>query len=655
MEGDGPVAPVPPSQVQKFMRYRSVRRSAAKEHEPSNPPPMPQASQTTLTRLPSRYRRSSKSAAEGTPLPNAPQTTGATHHASAPVVDAQPHSTTDNSTDDEYVKVGSTRGRRMVIGNNAQVSYSQSRNPLERSEQRPRTEDEQIRRSLEIAREEARLILEGEDDRVRALRRAETERRRTQREVRQESDQPKSRTLVIGRYTPSDQERGHIHASSNVEPPHKPAVSHSRSISVGKAAKSLPVTATSDVAPYDVPMSAVNAGSRRIRIRYKDSSLTIPITPSSTCRDVLNCVARHVHEPINVQTAVLVESFSQLGLERPIRRYERIRDILNSWDSDERNDLVIKAESAYTSLDLRESGAPSQQPVGGTVQMYYSQKPGRWDKRWIQVRNDGQVMISKNGTDSTNICHLSDFDLYDPTEAQIKILKPPRKMCFALKSQQKPSLFLEGANYVHFFSSKDQAIVLPWYHAVHAWRNWYLFNLVGYKEPTPPSAGSSSSRPSTSRSKESIPTVPHSVRPLLEDVGRPSQGDGSRPLIEFTPKKSITGSNPPTSPKHSKTNSAPPSAFTRGLLEGAVRPGSSDSFEGRGFTGTGLLARSASRRAAPADGKPLIDLQPTSEFTDGSLLRRLEAIAGPQVQPSHKIDRQKEGREITIPVGEGFD
>ncbi|KAK4937512.1 hypothetical protein LTR10_021883 [Elasticomyces elasticus] len=723
MDGNGPAAPAQPAQPQKYMRYRSVRRSAAKDPSSSSPPPMPQASQTsqtTLTRLPSRYRRVTKSAVETPPLPSLPQGSGAAHHASGPVADTQPHFTADNLTDDDYVRVEPTGSRGINIGNGAPLNESQSRNSHERSEHISEIRGEQVRRSLEIAREEARLILEGEDDRVRALRRAETERRRKLREDRHENverkvvnetrapdgrceaqqrgyrggdpfhpvqqvahvqdskrdvtmpigvGKSKSRTLIIGGQTLSDQDRGHKSASSSAVLPSKPAaVSHSRSIQTEGPQMA---THSSVIPDYDAPKSAINAGSRRITVRCKDSSLTIPVTPSTTCRDVLNYAARNMGKPINAQTTVLVESFSQLGLDRPIRRYERIRDILSSWDSDERNDLVIKEEGSYTNLDLRESGTPRQQPVGGTVQMYYSQKPGKWDKRWIQLRNDGQVMISKNGTDSTNICHLSDFDLYDPTEAQIKTLKPPRRMCFALKSQQKPSVFLEGASYVHFFSSKDQAIVLPWYHAVHTWRSWYLFNLVGDRQPTPPSAGSSSSRPSTGRSKESLPTVPHSSKPLLQELstdlstqrigrsgsetaGRPSQGDGTRPLIELTSKKAINGSNP-TSPKHSKTNSAPPTAFTRGLLEGVVRPGTSDSFEGRGFTGTGLLARSASRRSGPQDGKPLIDLQPTSEFTDGSLLRKLEAVAGPQVQPGHKIDRHKEGREIKIPVGEGFD
>lgn len=720
--------------TQKFMRYRSLRKNAPKVPEPSSRPPMPQPDQTPLKRLPSRYRRANRPAAEAPPLPTSPHVFVALDHAPSPETTAQPHFTADVPVEDDRVRIESTGSRRVVIGNGARQSDGQPRSRDEPIAATSGAQEEQMRTSLEIAREEARLILEGKDDHVRALRRAETERRQRRlenevrgaiqenraRDIRSEapqrlcsrdeeyahpiqhatherdsgrdmpprSEKPKSRTLVIGGQSHPDPDRYHRRASSSVAPPQKPSLNHSRSISVGRTEKTHMSSPPGVMPQHDVPISAVNAGERRVKIRCKDTSLTIPITPSTTCRDVLKYAARHMREAIDVHSAVVVESFSQLGLERPIRRYERIRDILNSWDSDERHTLLIRPGSTCTTLDLRESGAPRQQPVGGTVQLYHSQKPGKWDKRWIQLRNDGQVTVSKNGTDFTNICHLSDFDLYDLTEAQVKTLKPPRKVCFALKSQQKPSMFLEGANYVHFFCHKDQAIVLPWYHAVHSWRSWYLFNIVGDRErqPTPPSADSSSSRPSTSRSKESLPTVPVSLRPLLDcpplpstertcwkdsdaAAGRPSQSDGSRPLIDLVSKTS-TFEGKPSSPRHSKGNSAPPNAFPRGLLQeaaAAARPGSADAVEERPFTGTGLLARSASRRsghgnvagggggAGTEGNKPLIDLHPTSEFTDGSLLRKLEAIAGPQVQPGPKIDRQKEGREITVPIGEGFD
>jgi hypothetical protein len=49
-----------------------------------------------------------------------------------------------------------------------------------------------------------------------------------------------------------------------------------------------------------------------------------------------------------------------------------------------------------------------------------------------------------------------------------------------------------------------------------------------------------------------------------------------------------------------------------------------------------------------------VDLQPTSEFTDGSLLRKIEAISGPETALLPIIDRAKR-REIDVSVGEGFD
>jgi hypothetical protein len=120
------------------------------------------------------------------------------------------------------------------------------------------------------------------------------------------------------------------------------------------------------------------------------------------------------------------------------------------------------------------------------VYMYHSQKPGKWNKRFITLLSSGQIYMSKrSGTklsekDAVNLCHLSDFDIYTPTPQQIrKTLKPPKKYCYAVKSQQKTTMFLSTENFVHFFSSEDEELAERWYSAVQKWRSWYLVNRMG--------------------------------------------------------------------------------------------------------------------------------------------------------------------------------
>lgn len=233
---------------------------------------------------------------------------------------------------------------------------------------------------------------------------------------------------------------------------------------------------------FDAPISAVNAGERRVMVKCQDSVVPITITPSTTPVDVIRFASSKMPGVIDPNSVILLESFKQVGLERPLRRYEHIRDVLNSWDSDEQNVLiVVPSPTGGNGDDLDLRNVSREQPGDTSVYLYHSQMPGKWDKRWITLRSDGQVVLAKNlGGETTNICHLSDFDIYAPTPRQMaKKIKPPKKVCFAVKSQQKSSMFMSTANFVHFFSTSDRRLATSWYRAVQEWRSWYLVNVMG--------------------------------------------------------------------------------------------------------------------------------------------------------------------------------
>ncbi|KAL8790131.1 MAG: hypothetical protein Q9195_006511 [Heterodermia aff. obscurata] len=233
---------------------------------------------------------------------------------------------------------------------------------------------------------------------------------------------------------------------------------------------------------FDAPISAVNAGSRMVRVKYEMTEVSVPITPFTTPVDVIQSAARQIPASIDGGSTVLLESFKQVGLERPLRKYEHIRDVLNSWDYDAQNALVIVASpTGGKDDDLDVKNVSKSQPSDTSVHLYHSQKPGHWDKRWIFLRTDGQVLVSKkNGGETANICHLSDFDIYIPTPRySAKKIKPPKKICFAVKSQQKSSMFMSTVNFVHFFSTSDRQLATSWYKAVQEWRSWYLVTVMG--------------------------------------------------------------------------------------------------------------------------------------------------------------------------------
>lgn len=236
---------------------------------------------------------------------------------------------------------------------------------------------------------------------------------------------------------------------------------------------------------FDAPISAVNTGERRVIVKSRDFVISLPITPSTTPIDIIHSIKSHEPGTVDVNSSVLVESYKQCGLERPIRRYEHIRDILNSWDTDTQNVLFVEPGPGGASdenLNVRSvSQAP---PAESSFHMYYSQKPGHWDKSLITLKSDGQIVGKRNKNETFNICHLSDFDIYVPTPRQLsRSIKPPKKACFAIKSQQKPSMFMSTANFVHFFATGDKNMARAWYRAVQEWRSWYLVNVMGKGQP----------------------------------------------------------------------------------------------------------------------------------------------------------------------------
>lgn len=339
------------------------------------------------------------------------------------------------------------------------------------------------------------------------------------------------------------------------------------------------------------------------------------ITLETTVGDALDAAAKLLPRHIDFTSCALIESYTRLGLERRLRRYERIRDIHNSWDSGNDNYLSILLPEASTAL-MHATERPQQEtkslllksknyrdatnssasasighnghandldlsavsrsrttpPRGFTYfNMYHSQKPGRWNKRFITlVEETGQLVASKKADksraaflsadaksnvnnspdgDFQSLCHLSDYEIYTPTEAQMrKHLRPPKAHCFAIKSQQRTTVFLNTENYVHFISTDDPSIALLFYNRVFAWRSWYLVNRqlalprtkkanalppVSTQTPSYPPSSSATGRTHTPRrslSKSSAGTTPHSDSARISKTGSLFGGIGNSDL-----------------------------------------------------------------------------------------------------------------------------
>ncbi|KAJ5381968.1 uncharacterized protein N7496_004396 [Penicillium cataractarum] len=351
----------------------------------------------------------------------------------------------------------------------------------------------------------------------------------------------------------------------------------------------------------DAPVSAVNAGERLVLVKFGDASAQLPVTPFTQVQDLLQAATRQISRDINPDTFILIESFQQIGLERPLRQYERIRDVMNSWALDTDGSLIIVPPSSMEAIaQLEAQSVPTEKPTETTVYCYYSHRPRKWDKRYVTLRTDGQVTISKkeNLKDATNICHLSDFDIYTPSaQSPAKEIKPPKKICVAIKSQEKSSMFLSTDNFVHFFSTNDRAVADKWHKAVQSWRSWYLVNKVGVANPVK-AADETDRKASLVQSVTRTIPQPQGVSSDIPRLDRQnSEPEPTRRSVERARKEASVPRR-----KTTREHRPPPSSFPKTL---AIDTNTSHHRHDRSpteetldsvFTSSGLLGRTYTQR-----------------------------------------------------------
>lgn len=332
-----------------------------------------------------------------------------------------------------------------------------------------------------------------------------------------------------------------------------------------------------------------NKDMKRVAVRCQSSTINLPVTLETNSVDILFMASTMMRHRINPAASVVVESYLMLGLERRLRRYERICDVMNSWDKDHENSLLILAcPASMSDYDLDIDAVPKSEdpPAGFTMQIYHSSRPGKWNKRWITLMNNGQMYAAKsadvlpNDPNNIQLCHMAEFDIYSPKEAEIRrSVKPPKQFCYALKSQHRSMMFPDEDNFVHFFSIADEDTATKFYEAVHGWRSWHLVSrklALDRKMNAPPpqitfdSSSSSDTSGDDSKDDSEPSSVSSSLRigsfqPLLdidnisklakeakkrltEETKRPVTSDGARrpPAPDFplpaTPAKPIQSS-----------------------------------------------------------------------------------------------------------------
>ena len=381
---------------------------------------------------------------------------------------------------------------------------------------------------------------------------------------------------------------------------------------------------------FDAPRSAVNAGDRHVYVTCNKSTIAFPVTPSTTALDLIKAATAAMPlEKLDATSAVLWEDYRPYLLERPLRRYETIREVMNSWDDDEQNKfLLTPSQTGKLDDSLDVQCAPAHQPSDSRYYMYHTHKNARWSKRVVTLHADGQVTIKKEGAkekDQQNICHLSDFDIYHISPRYKKVIRPPRPICFGIKSQQKRAVFhLNEDNFMQFFSTKDERLAKSFYQDIQRWRSWHLVHVMGKTQKSqtqetnqtaakPIAAprhqkrasinfagnGMGSDEPVSSINK--LKRLDHKqVNAVYLHIGSPSEGRdryGEHPSMDGLRPPNRPKTQPPVSFPRKLTKDPQTGAPTTGQRRPSVSQGAAREAEPEPFAATGLLRNQYLERA----------------------------------------------------------
>ncbi len=174
--------------------------------------------------------------------------------------------------------------------------------------------------------------------------------------------------------------------------------------------------------------------------------------------------------------------------ERPIRHFEVVSEVINSWDKNKSVNLLVAKKTSLATLlhpsvcfishvwvicsfTLPRKAMPSSSPVFSTY-VEWESKPRKWCKRWLELREQGlwlskkdtvsirfltpYVLVVNNyfrqGKDEIFLCSLANFDAYVVT----RMHKSPKPYVFAVKSTDNLSYFENSADYVHVFCCSEE-------------------------------------------------------------------------------------------------------------------------------------------------------------------------------------------------------
>ncbi|CAG8606114.1 24508_t:CDS:10 [Dentiscutata erythropus] len=288
----------------------------------------------------------------------------------------------------------------------------------------------------------------------------------------------------------------------------------------------------------------------KIYVEHIRRQKEISISSTMTALDVLNFF-RNNDVISNDDVWALFEIATDFHID-----WECLSKAMGTWESEKTNLFTLKKYSHRNSLTLQASAFDNAvPPMFGWLHVEI--KKNKWKKRYCQVK-DGALYHSKDskGTNEVLLCSMNSFDVYTCTQLR---RRQPTKFGFALKSQEKISLFENPDDYIHFLCADNSEKNNDWVLSIRAAKN----NLI--RQDRPDLFGV----PDKISSQTSIDPPSTTPSPIIAETPytQSSQWDNLRRHVRSPSKKTPQGSSDHSTNDFTQTNSpVTPGPFKSGSL-----------------------------------------------------------------------------------------
>ncbi|KAF9897702.1 hypothetical protein BX616_005124, partial [Lobosporangium transversale] len=243
-----------------------------------------------------------------------------------------------------------------------------------------------------------------------------------------------------------------------------------KQISAPQSSLSSSASASTSTAGATVNAQTQRLVATRIYIQTETDFKSVNLAPNSTALDVLHMLEQRGSfgergDPRHHDRWTIFEYSKEFMIERPLRDFEVVLDIMKVWETDKDNKFICKSFPARDELTAKEVlrlvGPGQESFVRPHGWVHLETKKNKWVKRYLHI-TDTAVYHSKDNkfNGESMLCMLRNFDVY---AVQVPRKKAPTKFGFALKSSDSIHMFeTPEDDYIHYICTESGESLREW-------------------------------------------------------------------------------------------------------------------------------------------------------------------------------------------------